>query len=725
MPPSLRAALRAAGPVDDVERWLRARWVDALWADDPDLRTRFPDPAGADRVDFRRWCTTEGVATGRLPLDAVRDEDRTELQDRLGVAVLGAGPLADSVRLAVSASGLPHAEQPVYPVVVCAGEPPVGLDRYLVAVRADPEPDSRADEVWTPAELPFPLADPGERDERDRRGARERLGFADEVVFAALLDHAAGADGGAVELVHAFGEAFADRTDARMIVYATPAADPDSAERARLAAASDPRIRLVDGPLDTDGVLAADWLVCLQRSGTPGSGAVLLDLAAAAARGVPVVVRPDGVAAGLLDGDNAVLFDDVELPGVLRDLVDDHGAAAKLGAAARDRVRTAFDPVAAGEVLRNRVERAYRTWRKRQANGEPEAERDPLQPLRAARHALLREPDVGVGYKIPMAPALRKAVLRVLNHYDAHLRTVLHPARRRGTHRRRAGGRPAVHGGPGRVALRADLDQTRTRAGPGREDDVRLGCAPTWWRTTATWPRLTTAVADEAAARRVEMVGLSERLDRLTGLLERTSGRIDAVEQASPRSSPNAMPGRRGSCGRPTQALQATDALRRVVVRAHERTAELDGDLDDLGTPTALVLCDAGLMRLPAEDSVMLPVLSSNGVWEPARRADRLADRARRGVPRRRRLRRLPLPAGAVPARHKRRRGGRRTGRGGGEPGAAQRVRERSDAVADRLAVVRRPRGTAETPERRARARPVASRSRPCRRATKTVTGAS
>jgi len=38
---------------------------------------------------------------------------------------------------------------------------------------------------------------------------------------------------------------------------------------------------------------------------------------------------------------------------------------------------------------------------------------------------LLREPDVGGDHKIPMAPALRKAVLRVLNHYDVHMRSVL------------------------------------------------------------------------------------------------------------------------------------------------------------------------------------------------------------------------------------------------------------------------------------------------------------
>jgi FkbM family methyltransferase len=30
-----------------------------------------------------------------------------------------------------------------------------------------------------------------------------------------------------------------------------------------------------------------------------------------------------------------------------------------------------------------------------------------------------------------------------------------------------------------------------------------------------------------------------------------------------------------------------------------------------------MVLCDAGLLRLPADDGVMLPLLSSNGVWEP------------------------------------------------------------------------------------------------------------
>jgi FkbM family methyltransferase len=59
------------------------------------------------------------------------------------------------------------------------------------------------------------------------------------------------------------------------------------------------------------------------------------------------------------------------------------------------------------------------------------------------------------------------------------------------------------------------------------------------------------------------------------------------------------------------QALRASDALRRVVLREHERSDSPEG------ATGALVLSDAGLLRLPADDAVMLPLLSSNGVWEP------------------------------------------------------------------------------------------------------------
>jgi FkbM family methyltransferase len=48
------------------------------------------------------------------------------------------------------------------------------------------------------------------------------------------------------------------------------------------------------------------------------------------------------------------------------------------------------------------------------------------------------------------------------------------------------------------------------------------------------------------------------------------------------------------------------------VVREHERHS---GAVE--GVSSSLVLCDVGLLRLPSEDALMLPLLSSNGVWEP------------------------------------------------------------------------------------------------------------
>src|SRR5205823_4884410 len=109
----------------------------------------------------------------------------------------------------------------------------------------------------------------------------------------------------------------------------------------------------------------------------------------------------------------------------LRAVADDPQAAVDLGRLGRAELRRSHATEVVGEQLRARVEHAYHTWRARRSVQRSQQNGDPLRPLRSARHVLLREPDVGVGHKIPMAPALRKAVLRVLNHYDAHLRTVL------------------------------------------------------------------------------------------------------------------------------------------------------------------------------------------------------------------------------------------------------------------------------------------------------------
>jgi FkbM family methyltransferase len=122
------------------------------------------------------------------------------------------------------------------------------------------------------------------------------------------------------------------------------------------------------------------------------------------------------------------------------------------------------------------------------------------------------------------------------------------------------------------------------------------------------------AVVGEAARRGKHTATLADRMDRLTEALDRTLDRMGDLEGRVTnvlREQDN-----RTEAGLRTAvaAQQASDALRRVVLRDHERRAQdHPGELP----ANSLVLSDAGLLRLPADDGVMLPLLSSNGVWEP------------------------------------------------------------------------------------------------------------
>jgi hypothetical protein len=47
------------------------RYLHALWRDDPQLRTRFPDPHGVDSIGMIAWARGEGLASGHVPMQLV------------------------------------------------------------------------------------------------------------------------------------------------------------------------------------------------------------------------------------------------------------------------------------------------------------------------------------------------------------------------------------------------------------------------------------------------------------------------------------------------------------------------------------------------------------------------------------------------------------------------------------------------------------------------------
>ncbi|MFD1149242.1 FkbM family methyltransferase [Saccharothrix hoggarensis] len=604
------------------------RWAAALWRADPALRAQFPDPFGTDAAPFRDWCATVGVAAGRLPVTAVpRNHTETPvLHDQLGVSVLGTGPIAELVHAAARASGLPTSTTPGYPVVVRVGTTrPVPDSRFVVDyLLDDQDADSDANELWVPSETTraalerpggpavrvLPLAVP----EAEPRQPGDHGG----VVFGALADHAVDRAGNVLGAVSAFLSAFPDRNDVTLRIEVTNAeAHPEAAERLRLATAADPRIELVD---HLDHV---DCLVHLHRGGA--CDRIAHTLARHAAEATPILTSDHGAVAELFDK-SAVIFvpcrqgvePDVQAAvKLMRALADDLPAAIAIGIKGRDHVRATRNVAKVGELLRERVEHAYRGWRARRA--KPSATVDPLKALHSAKHALLRQPDVGTASRTPMAPQLRKMVLRVLDHYDNHMRDVLNSlvdgVERTVSELVRRQDDISTGVGLGELEmLRAELEQHAEHQGHladqlvGIDDGVvrvRADMAGQGRRLR----EIEDAVVAEAAKRAKQGDTLSQRMDKLTVALERTLDRIDSLESkvvdALRERDVKLDAGLRAA----NQAQQTADALRRVVVREHERHS-------DAVPRSSLVLTDVGLLRLPSDDAFMLPMLSSNGVWE-------------------------------------------------------------------------------------------------------------
>ena len=613
-----------------------SRWTAAVWSDDPVLRRDFPDPFGTDSDAFHEWCVGVGVASGRVPAAAVHrrsDRGRAALVDQLGVAVLGTGRLADLVRAAVATSGLPSADTPYYPVVLrCEPSLSVPAGRHVIDVRTSPVHDADVPEVWVPSEtaragarrtggpttrvIALPLPDPGRVVLPSRKGARARHELSDEFVVGAFVDHGDERQDNALGLVSAFLTAFPDRDDVRLLIAVSAAADhPEAAERLRLATASDARILLVEDDIGTGELIAASDLVAsLHRAENGDRNA--LRLLEVAAHGVPVLAGDHGAVAELFGAEGAKLVPcqgagepDVDAAAAeLWDAAEEPEEIAAFGVRARDHLLDRHNAARAGERLRERVEHAYRNWRTKWAQDRHGHLDDPLRPLLVARHALHRAPDVGVGGRNSMAPALRKAVLKALSHYDEHIRDIMR-SMVDGVEQTATELLRRQYDADGDIdfdALRSELARMTQRQDQLDAQLVGTDDGMVRARADLADQHRRLRELESATTGKAEPVDeLTQRLDTLTNAVERTLDRIDALEKNQTENSAV-----RTATHDAAHALQRTDVLERILLREHERNTGA-GD----GT-TAPVLCDAGLLRLPADDSMMLPWLSSHAAWD-------------------------------------------------------------------------------------------------------------
>lgn len=379
-----------------------------------------------------------------------------------------------SCRTALDQPG--SAGHPIYPISILtvnadymrpllAGYPEVGHDRYRIGLWAwelEDFPESLhhgfqfVEEVWTVSDFvreaiakhspvpvktfPVPVLDPGPPARAARRpGAK--------VTFFFTFDfNSTGQRKNPWGLVAAFQSAFGTRDDVRLVIKTTNSAlHSAAAERLRHTIGDDARIELVDRyatVAELEALYAdCDAYVSLHRS--EGFG---LTVAEAMVRGLPVIATDYSSTTEFFDETVGwpVPYELIEVgPGwlpyqadghwadpdlnaaarAMREVADNPAEAARRGAAARERILRTRSMDAAASWVRTQLEGAYRMWQEKRHrdSGTP----TPMEPLNRAGEALNWRADAEAPSRVPLAPAMRRAMLRAIDHYDVHQRRVL------------------------------------------------------------------------------------------------------------------------------------------------------------------------------------------------------------------------------------------------------------------------------------------------------------
>ncbi|MBW4719537.1 FkbM family methyltransferase [Saccharothrix obliqua] len=555
-------------------------------------------------------------------------------------AIARAGVPVSSVvedRLVSSRTGMPEPDtkgDPRYPITllsvnadqtqaVLENRPHVGHHRYRIGLWAwelEQFPGwmhsafHLVDEVWTISEfcreaiakhtakpvkaIPMPVRDPGPVDRPERApGDPVRFLFAFDFLSIGERKNPWG-------VLEAFQRAFPDRDDVRLVLKAVNGAKrPDVAERLRVRAMEDPRVELVERYLTVqelnDLYAASDCYVSLHRS--EGFG---LTVAEAMARAIPVISTDYSSTAEFVDertgwpipyrlvevgrGNEPYeadsLWADPDLDAAaraMREVADDPAEAARRGRAAREHILRTRSMDRAAKWMGEQLRQAYEKRSTARSGAAPAAgpADNPLRPLQDSRQALLWRADAGAASRTPLAPALRKAVLRAIDHYDVHQRRVLGAIV------------DGVEGTLGDVVARIAALESSTEAAR--------------WASTGVQNRLTSVEGRvREGLSRVEgsVTDLERRLD---GNLDRLAARLDEGER---KAFDMFLERDRGQDARDQRIAELTREVGAARDAARLRHAPVPAGAD-------VVVCDAGALLLPV-DRVMLPWLSYYRSWE-------------------------------------------------------------------------------------------------------------
>ncbi|HJQ46021.1 MAG TPA: FkbM family methyltransferase [Amycolatopsis sp.] len=523
--------------------------------------------------------------------------------------------------------------------VILTNHPEVGHDRYRIGLWAwelEDFPDwqheafGMLDEVWTVSEfcrkaiaehspipvktIPVPVRDPGEPSPPAREsGEPVRFLFAFDFNSVAQRKNPWG-------VVGAFQRAFPGRDDVRLTVKTINAKlHPHDAERLRATVVGDDRIELVEHYLTVaelhDLYERSTCYVSLHRS--EGFG---LTVAEAMARAMPVISTNYSSTTEFLDSTTGwpvpyrmipvgkgcypyhpeASWADPDLDAAaaaMRQVADDPEESARRGRAAREYILRARSLEAAAAWMRREIEGAYETWQARRLVAAPPPEH-PLVPMNHAAEALRWRPEAAAPSRVPLAPAMRKAVLRAIDHYDVHQRRVM-GALHEGTEQslRRLLSRVE--------ALEAGIGDVHRAADAGRRFGDRLDAL----KSTVDELRRRTPDTDLALRNlQAELGKLAEGFGQdiestttsLHQMFEKRDQRLDHDEKAI------------------QQVKHEFTAIRDSARMAH---APVPRDAD-------VVPCDVGALLMPV-DEVMLPWIVYHRTWEDSE-AELMAELAAR-----------------------------------------------------------------------------------------------
>jgi len=572
-------------------------------------------------------------AIAQAGIDVVSVVEERSLSNRTGVQHDGTvgRPRFPVTVLAVNADQTP---------VILANYPELAHERYTIGLWAWELEDFPAwqhnafdlvDEVWTVSDfcreaiaaaatvpvktIPVPVRDPGEPARRERRAG-------DVVRFLFAFDfNSVGERKNPWGLVKAFQRAFPGRDDVRLTIKAINGdKNPHNAERLRVLAAGDERIELVERYLSVAELdelyRSADCYVSLHRS--EGFG---LTVAEAMARALPVISTDYSSTTEFFDettgwpipyrlvpvGEgnfpyhaDAVWADpDLEAAAAaMREVADNPEEAARRGRAAREHILRTRTMKAASEWMATQLRQAYDKWQARRAAAAAQAAPvDPLDPLRAARGKVDQAPNPNTPSRLPGAPAMRKAVLRALDHYDVHQRGV-HAALAEGVEQSNALLLARIESLEARLAAQDAMLAEKVRI------EVDRVASPAAKRASHAI-REVNAVADKLAELRAALAHTPTSSD-----LDKLSDRIQRYE-----SWTHEMFATRDA--RADNDEHEIQRLRREVDAVQEAARVLHTPVPD---GMDVVLCDAGALLMP-QDAVVRDWIVYHRSWEPAEAA--------------------------------------------------------------------------------------------------------